>query len=251
MEDSKVSIITPLYNCENFISETIKSVIAQSYSDWEMLIVDDCSTDNSRQIVDEFVRTDCRIKYFKTAFASGSPAHPRNIGIEMAQGRYIAFLDSDDLWNSNKLELQIPFFSDDKVGIVFSNYVKVNIDGESKGSIITAPKQVTYFNLLKGNVIACLTSVYDRKKIGKVYFSKQGHEDFVLWLAILKKGYVAKNCGYVLAKYRVRKSSVSSNKLKVIKWYYNIYRENEKLSFMRTVYYLVITLIKSFFKYIK
>ncbi|MES2544633.1 MAG: glycosyltransferase family 2 protein [Bacteroidota bacterium] len=251
MEDSKVSIITPLYNCENFISETIKSVITQTYSDWEMLIVDDCSTDNSRQIVEEFVRTDNRIKYFKTESASGSPADPRNIGIEMAKGRYIAFLDSDDLWISNKLELQIPLFSDEKVGIVFSNYGKINEDGESNGRIIIAPNEVTYFNLLKGNVIACLTSVYDRKKIGKLYFTKQGHEDFALWLAILKKGYVAKNSGHVLAKYRVRKSSVSSNKLKVIKWYYKIYRENEKLSLVRTVYYLMIALSKSFFKYVK
>lgn len=251
MNNSKVSIITPLYNSENFIGETIKSVIAQTYIDWEMLIVDDCSTDNSRQIVEEFVRTDSRIKYFKTESASGSPADPRNIGIEMATGRYVAFLDSDDLWIPNKLEFQIPLFSDNKVGIVFSNYIKINEEGESNGGIITAPTEVTYSNLLKGNVIACLTSVYDCKKTGKLYFTKQGHEDFALWLAILKKGYLARNSDRVMAKYRVRKSSVSSNKLKVIKWYYIIYRENEKLSLGKTVYYLTIALNKSFFKYIK
>lgn len=251
MNNSKVSIITPLYNCENFILETIKSVISQTYSDWEMLIVDDCSTDNSRYIVEEFVRMDSRIQYFKTSSTSGSPADPRNIGIKMAKGRYIAFLDSDDLWISNKLELQIPLFSNNKVGIVFSNYTKINEDGESNGRIITAPNNVTYLNLLKGNVIACLTCIYDRQKIGKLYFTKQGHEDFALWLAILKKGFVAKNAGHVLAKYRVRKSSVSSNKLKVINWYYNIYRKNEKLTLMRTVYYLMIALSKSFFKYVK
>lgn len=251
MNNSKVSIITPLYNSENFIGETIDSVIAQTYIDWEMLIVDDCSTDNSRQVVEQYIKTDSRIRYFRTKSPSGSPSDPRNIGIKTATGRYVAFLDSDDLWVPNKLELQVPLFSDDKVAVVFSNYVKINEDGEFNGGVITAPTEVTYSSLLKGNVIACLTSVYDRKKTGKLYFTKQGHEDFALWLEILKKGYLARNSNLVMAKYRVRKSSVSSNKLKVIKWYYIIYRENEKLSLIRTFYYLTLALNKSFFKYIK
>ena len=169
----------------------------------------------------------------------------------MASGRFIAFLDSDDLWNCDKLYLQIPLFDDEKVGIVFSNYEKINEDGDTNERFVTAPSLVTYKKLMKGNVIACLTAIYDSKKIGKVYFTKQGHEDYAFWLSILKRGYIAKNSGHILAKYRVRKSSVSSNKFKVIKWYYKIYRQNEKLSVIVSIYYVFIALFKSFFKYIK
>jgi glycosyltransferase involved in cell wall biosynthesis len=251
MKNPKVSIITPLYNCEKFIAEAINSVIAQTQDDWEMLIIDDCSTDNSRLIVKEFIKMDNRIKYYKTNFPSGSPTTPRNIGIEMANGQFIAFLDSDDLWSPNKLEVQIPLFLDDNVGIVFSNYEKINEKGESNGRFIIAPNKVSYNNLLKGNVIACLTAIYDCKKIGKVYFNRQGHEDYAFWLSILKKGYFAKNSNYILAKYRVRKNSISSDKYKVIAWYYKIYRRNESFSVLRTAYYLVMALSKSFFKYVK
>lgn len=251
MQSHKVSIITPLYNSESFIAETIQSVIAQTYTNWEMLIVDDCSTDNSKSIIEDFSKHDDRIKYFKTSSPSGSPTIPRNIGIEMASGRFIAFLDSDDLWNSDKLQLQIPLFNDEKVGIVFSDYEKINEEGQSDKRFIFAPNKVSYKDLLKGNVIACLTVIFDSEKLSKLYFTKQGHEDYVFWLSILKKGYIAKNVGHVLAKYRVRKSSVSSNKFKVIKWYYEIYRKNEKLSVPQTLYYLIIALSKSFFKYVK
>lgn len=251
MQSHKVSIITPLYNSESFIAETIQSVIAQTYNNWEMLIVDDCSTDNSKSIIEDFSKHDDRIKYFKTSSPSGSPTIPRNIGIEMASGRFIAFLDSDDLWNSDKLQLQIPLFNDEKVGIVFSDYEKINEEGQSDKRFIIAPNEVSYKDLLKGNVIACLTVIFDSEKLSKLYFTKQGHEDYVFWLSILKKGYIAKNVGHVLAKYRVRKSSVSSNKFKVIKWYYEIYRKNEKLSIPQTLYYLMIALSKSFFKYVK
>ncbi|WP_264525317.1 glycosyltransferase family 2 protein [Flavobacterium sp. N502536] len=251
MQSHKVSIITPLYNSESFIAETIQSVLAQTYNNWEMLIVDDCSTDNSKSIIEDFAKHDDRIKYFKTSSPSGSPTIPRNIGIEMASGRFIAFLDSDDLWNSNKLQLQIPLFNDQKVGIVFSDYEKINEEGQSDERFIIAPNQVSYKELLKGNVIACLTVVFDSEKLSKIYFTKQGHEDYAFWLSILKKGYIAKNVGHVLAKYRVRKSSVSSNKFKVIKWYYAIYRKNENLSVLQTLYYLIIALSKSFFKYVK
>lgn len=246
-----VSIITPLYNSEQFISKTIESVIAQTYLDWEMIIVDDCSTDQSSEIVKSYMTSDDRIKYFKTTFPSGSPAKPRNIGIEKANGRYIAFLDSDDLWEQNKLETQLQFFEDDSVAIVFSNYEKINEQGIQNNRIITAPLLVDYKKLLKGNVIACCTCVYDSSKTGKLYFNNQGHEDYALWLEILKKGYFAKNTGLISAKYRVRNASISSNKYKVIFWIYTIYRENENMSIIKSIYYSFITLSRSFFKYFK
>lgn len=251
MIEKRVSIITPLHNSEQFISKTIESVIAQTYPDWEMIIVDDCSTDQSSEIVKSYIASDDRIKYFKTSFQSGSPTIPRNIGIEKSNGRYIAFLDSDDLWEQNKLETQIALFEDHSVVIVFSNYEKINEDGVQNNRIIKATIEVDYKKLLKGNVIACCTCVYDSFKIGKLYFNHQGHEDYALWLQILKKGYIAKNTGLVSAKYRVRKESISSNKYKVIFWIYNIYRKNEKISLVKSIYLSIITLSRSFFKYIK
>lgn len=251
MNNSKVSIITPLYNSESFIAETIQSVISQTYNNWEMLIIDDCSKDKSSEIVKTYKSLDERIKYFKTDFPSGSPTKPRNIGIEKANGRYIAFLDSDDLWEQNKLETQLRVLEDESVAIVFSNYQKINEQGIQNNRVIKAPKIVDYQKLLKGNVIACCTCVYDSSKTGKLYFNNQGHEDYALWLEILKKGYFAKNTGLVSAKYRVRNASISSNKYKVIFWIYNIYRQNERMSIIKSIYYSFLTLSRSFFKYLK
>lgn len=246
-----VSIITPCYNSSAYIQETIESVINQTYTNWEMIIVDDCSTDNSKDIIDIFCKIDKRIKYFKTEFSSGSPTRPRNDGIYISNGRYIAFLDSDDLWHSNKLETQIKLFQDPEVALVYTNYEKISENGISNNRVIIAPILVDYKCLLRGNVIACCTCVYDTHKIGKQYFLKQGHEDYALWLKILKKGFIGKNTGFVSAKYRVRHSSISSNKYKVIFWVYNIYRNNEKMSIINSVYFSFSTLSQSFLKYLR
>ena len=251
MKNPKVSIVTPLYNSEKYIADTINSVIAQTFLDWEMLIIDDCSTDNSKYIVEQFTTSDKRIKYFKTNFQSGHPTTPRNIGISMAKGRFIAFLDSDDIWLPNKLDIQIPLLLEDNVVIVFSNYEKINENGKESGRYIIAPEYVSYNSLLRGNVIGCSTSVYDCKKAGKIFFTKQGHEDFAFWLSILKRGYLAKNSSLILAKYRIRKNSISSDKFKVLMWYYKIYRVNESFSVVRSFFYVVIAIKRSFFKYIK
>jgi glycosyltransferase involved in cell wall biosynthesis len=246
-----ISIVTPLYNSEKYIAETIESVISQSYKDWELLVIDDCSTDDSKEIVEHFCSKDNRIKYFRTEIPSGSPTLPRNIGIGLAQGDFIAFLDSDDIWKSDKLETQIKLFENKNVAIVFSNYEKISENGFSSNRIIIAPLYVKYKKLLKGNVIACCTCIYDTRKVGKRYFSKQGHEDYALWLEILRDGYVAMNTGLVSSQYRVRKTSVSSNKFRTIFWVYNIFRSNEKLSFLKSMLYTSVTLTKSFFKYLK
>jgi len=249
--NTKVSIITPLYNSEKFITETINSVINQTYNKWELLVIDDCSRDHSADIVKEFSERDERIKYFKTDFPSGSPTIPRNLGIKLATGRYIAFLDSDDLWNFEKLMKQLELFSSIDVAIVYSDYEKISEEGLSTNRFILAPEKVSYNDLLAGNIIACSTCMYDTKKVGKNYFLKQGHEDYAMWLSILKKGFIAKNCNYVSMKYRVRDNSISSNKFKAILWVWNIYRKNEGLNLLKSSYYSILTLSKSFSKYIK
>ena len=244
-----VSVITPTYNAQQFLNECIQSVINQSYENWELLIVDDCSSDDSASVIQRHMQQDNRIKYFKTSNPSGSPILPRNIGIEKAQGRYIAFLDSDDVWLSNKLETQLKMFEQyEDMAISFSNYEKMTENGMRNNRLVLAPAIANYKQLLLGNVIGCLTAVYDTAKVGKVFFQNHPHEDYILWLEILKKGYVARNTNTVEAMYRVRKHSVSSNKLKSLTWQWDIYRNVEKLGLLRSSYYFLNYAYRAFKK---
>lgn len=228
------SIIIPCCNAAKYIAQAIHSVLFQTYPNWELLVVDDSSTDGSADIIQEYAQQDARIRYFKTDKPSGSPVLPRNIGIEHARGRFIAFLDSDDAWLPNKLESQLAMFDKyDDMAICFSNYEKMTETGERNERVIEAPLITTYQKLLRGNVIGCLTAVYDTEKVGKVYFPQHTHEDYLLWLSILKRGYVARNTGTVEALYRVREHSVSSNKLKTLSWQWDIYVNVEKLGFLK------------------
>lgn len=246
-----VSIITPTYNSELFIEKSITSVLLQTYDNWELIIVDDKSTDKTVSIVKQFSSKDKRIVLIELQNNSGSATVPRNKAIERANGRFIAFLDSDDLWLPTKLEEQISLFSDKITAIVFSNYEKMSENGFLNNRIIKCPKVVNYDQLFYGNVIACLTTVYDTEKTGKMFFEKVGHEDFVLWLKILKKGYIARNTNTVLANYRVRRNSISSNKYLTVKWIWNIYRNIEHLNYLKALYFFTCTMLRSTIKYVK
>ena len=246
-----VSIITPCYNASKYIAYTIESVIKQTYIHWELLIVDDCSKDNSADIIKEYSTRDKRIHYLKTDISSGSPVIPRNVAINKAIGHYIAFLDSDDIWLPTKLEEQLKLFNDEMTAVVYSNYEKINEEGIRNHRIITAPSKANYKNLLKGNVIGNLTGIYDLTKVGKIYCQNVRHEDYVLWLSILKKGYIARNTNTVTALYRVRENSVSSNKFKILSWQWNILRNIEKISLPKAIYYYLNYAIKAFLKAIK
>ena len=216
-----------------------------------MLIIDDCSTDGSIEIIEQYVKQDTRIKLFKTECNSGSPVKPRNIGIQNAQGRFIAFLDSDDLWLSDKLENQISLFDDNQVAIIYSNYEKISEAGDRKNRIINAPERLTYKQLLKSNYIGCLTAVYDVSKTGKIYFTDFRHEDYVLWLTVLRAGHIALNTNKVDALYRIRGNSVTANKLTVLKWQWDIYRNFLGLSVFPSIYYFCFYAGNAFLKHIK
>ncbi|RGN33240.1 glycosyltransferase family 2 protein [Bacteroides oleiciplenus] len=246
-----VSIITPCYNSASTIGDTIQSVINQTYKHWELLVIDDCSQDKSIEIIKAFAAIDNRIKSLKTDAPSGSPTLPRNIGIQEAKGRFIAFLDSDDVWLPNKLSMQIPLFVNSNVGIVYSYYRKVNENGKSIGRIIKSSARHNYMSLLYGNEMGCLTVIYDTKKTGKKYFKFIGHEDYNLWLDILKEGFIAQNVKVCLAMYRIRTNSVSSNKIKIVKWIWHIYRKEQGINFFFSLYYMFFDLLKSFIKYLK
>jgi glycosyltransferase involved in cell wall biosynthesis len=231
----KVSIVMPNYNGVPFIESSIRSVLIQTYVNWELIIVDDCSTDKSIEIIEKF--HDRRIELLKNQHNVGA-AKSRNKGIEYASGEIIFFLDSDDIWKPNKLEEQIRQY-DNKTVVIFSDYDLIDEQGNSLNKIIRAPVNVTYKNLLKTNHIGCLTGSYNVKLLGKRFFIKHGHEDYILWLSILKEGYNAMNVSQCLASRRILKNSLSSNKLKTIRWQWNIYRNIEKLSLFKSLYFFI------------
>lgn len=242
-----VSVIMPCHNAESYVSEAVKSVCCQSVTEWELVAVDDGSTDGTLQILRELEKQDGRIRVIALKQASGSPAAPRNKGIEDAKGRYIAFLDSDDRWLPFKLQNQLMLMKQGEV-FVYSNYEKVDHLGTRQGRIVTAPHEADYRQLLRGNYIACSTVLYDAEAIGKRYFKAIGHEDFCCWLDILREGFRARNTDTVEMLYRVTQGSVSHNKLKTIAWTWHIVRREQGLGWLPAVYYLMSHLLKATLK---
>lgn len=246
-----VSIITPSHNSSKFISKTIDSVLSQTYQNWEMIIVDDCSPDNSNKIIEQYIKKDNRIKLIKLEKSSG-PAVARNRAIKEAQGRYIAFLDSDDYWDKNKLSKQLHFMRQNDIEFSFTGYHRIKEDTNEIIDYQSVPENVDYETLLKQCVIGCLTVVYDTQKLKKKYMpSIMKRQDYALWLKILKKIPYAYGFNEPLAYYRVRKSSVSSNKLIASSYHWKVLREVEKLSFYKSVYYFGWYTFKSIIKYKK
>lgn len=243
-----VSIITPLYNSEKFIKEAIKSVQNQIYSSWEMIIIDDCSSDNSIQIIEKFVKKDERIRLLSNKTNLGVSAS-RNHGIKEAKGRFIAFLDADDLWNKEKLSTQIAYILKNNIGFSYTAYKKISENGETRG-LITIPETITYNKLLKSNYIGCLTVVYDTTIFPKVSFSNaRKSEDYLLWLKMIKKVGYAYGINTPLAKYRVLNSSRSSNKFDAVKFQWMIYYEIEKLGLFKSIYYFINYLFIGYKRY--
>lgn len=231
-----ISIITPSYKSEKFISSTIKSVINQSYQYWEMIIVDDLSPDNSNEIIDDYIKIDNRIKLIRLEENCG-PAIARNKAIEKSEGRYIAFLDADDLWKPEKLEKQIRFMEKYNLSLSYTSYDLTDEKNNDLGSFITKQK-VNYYDLLKTNRIGCLTAMYDTYKIGKVYMPNMiKRQDYGLWLKILKETNYAMGILEPLATYRIMNNSVSSNKFVAAQYVWKIFRDVEKLNIFQSVYY--------------
>lgn len=238
-----VSIVTPLYNSELYIKRTIESVKSQSYPFWEMLIVDDFSTDNGLQIVEEIGKHDNRIMVLKNSKNMGA-ALSRNKGIKAAQGEFIAFLDSDDQWHKEKLEKQISFMKKNEIGFTYTFYNHINEEGNEISVTNNLPLKVDYVSSMKSNKIGCLTAMYDVSVFGKVYMKDiRKRQDYTLWLQLLKKTKYAYCVPEILATYTVRKGSISSNKYSLIKYHWLIYRHIEKQSIFKSLYYLLYYII--------
>lgn len=233
-----VSIITPLHNGEDYVRETIDSVLAQSYNNWELIIVDDCSKDSGVNIVKEYMLIDKRIKLIQNENNSG-PALTRNTAINAAEGEFIAFLDSDDLWTSDKLSVQIEFMIKNNYPFTFSYYNQITEDGNFIKAVDNLTLKVNYLSSIKSNKIGCLTAVYNVTYFGKVYMENIAkRQDYTLWLKLLKRVDYAYCVPQVLANYRIRKNSVSSNKIKLVKYHWHIYRNIEKHSFVKSLYFI-------------
>jgi teichuronic acid biosynthesis glycosyltransferase TuaG len=230
-----VSIITPCWNVERLIGETIQSVQAQTFGDWELLIADDCSTDRTPAIVERFAASDPRIRLIRQP-RNGGPALARQAAIDQAQGRYLAFLDSDDLWLPAKLERQLAFAQKVGAPLSYTGFRRIDEAGSVTGRLITVPESLTYRQLLKNTSIATLTAMVDRHLAGKIAMRNEPYDDFCLWLSILKPGLVAYGLNEDLARYRVRGHSVSSRPLRSARWVWHIYRNVEKLSLLKSAW---------------
>ena len=225
-----VSIITPSYNSARFIQQSVESVMSQTYNKWEMIIVDDSSYDNSKEIINSLCKKDARIKSVFLEKNIG-PARARNLGIQKSSGKYIAFLDSDDLWDPYKLEKQISFMEDNNIAFSYTAYQSISEDGNTRYSIIKAPDVITYHDYLKNTIIGCLTVVLDRSKIGNLEMPDiRSSHDMAFWLLILKRGFYAYGLNENLASYRLVGDSNSSNKIKAAKDVWRVYRNIEKLN---------------------
>lgn len=254
MKDNLVSIITPMYKGAAFVGETIESVLRQSYQNWEMIIVDDCSPDDGAGIlvVEEFCKKDRRVKLIASAMNKGSSG-ARNIALHEAQGRYIAFLDSDDLWHESFLEEQLLFMETKAAALVFSSYRR--IDENTKEEILKpfiVPERVNYRSLLKTCPIFPSTAIYDQAKCGKFYFNEELgslRDDYVYWLSMLKKVDYGYGNSRILVDYRLRKSSVTANKKKVIKPQWNVLRKVEKRPLLECCFNITCWAVISYFKY--
>ncbi|EOQ02677.1 glycosyltransferase family 2 protein [Bacillus thuringiensis] len=231
-----VTIITPSYNAEKFIKETIQSVRNQTYTNWEMLIVDDMSNDNTRNIIKEAIEKDQRIKLISLEKNSGA-AVARNIGIDNAKGKYVAFLDSDDLWLPEKLEKQIAFMQAKDIAFSFTGYKIIKQSGESTSKVIYAPEKIGYNELLKNTIIGCLTVMLDIEKLGRIQMPNiRTRQDTAMWLKILKYEKYAYGLNEVLSQYRNVENSISSRKWKMAKMNWKLYRDIEGLSVVKSTW---------------
>lgn len=246
-QESLVSIIMPAFNCGDFIDKTLDSVIDQTYQNWEVIVVDDCSNDNTAQVVFDYIKSDDRIKYHRLEKNSGA-AVARNKAVEIASGKYLAFLDSDDLWFPMKLTRQIGFMKDNNYKFTCTSYTKIDESGTSLGRTILAKSKSDYDGLLKscpGNS----TVIYDAEDLGKFLIPDiRKRNDYVMWLMIIKKVDFLHGLIEPLGSHRIRADGISHNKTKLVSYHWRIYRDIEKLSLLKSSYLVLYWVVATVFK---
>lgn len=227
-----VSIITPTWNCEKYIAETVSCVLAQTYTHWELIIVDDCSHDRTREIIYPYMKKDSRIRYVRNEKNIGA-ALTRNYALRLAKGRWIAFLDSDDLWHPFKLEKQIKFMEDNEYSFSYTNYCEVDESTRAIGTYVSGPKHISKLSMYNYCWPGCLTVMYDVRKVGLIQIPDiKKNNDYAMWLRVVKKT----DCHLLnenLAKYRIRSGSISNHGyVELIKWHYRLFHEAEGMGLL-------------------
>jgi teichuronic acid biosynthesis glycosyltransferase TuaG len=244
-----VSIITPVFNSERFIEETIDSVLGQTCVNWELILVDDCSTDQTPELIKNYIQMDKRIRYIRLERNMGAAA-ARNRGLEAASGRYVAFIDADDLWMPDKLIKQLTLMKEKNVGFTFTAIEMI----DENDNIVKAKRAVVpvidYKFLLSNTMIACSSVVLDREMTGKFQMPdvRKG-QDFATWLMLLRGGLLAYGIDRTLVRYRLVNGSISSNKFGALKRTWKIYREQEHLNIPRSAYYFSLYALHALKKY--
>ena len=234
-----ISIITPVFNSEKYISEFIKSIQFQTYKNWELLITDDCSTDRTCELISNYAKRDKRIKLFKHKGNYGAGV-ARNNSIKHSKGNFIAFCDSDDQWVPTKLEIQIAFLKQNNLSFTYSAYDLINENGRYLKTILP-PKNLNYKMILRNNYVGCSTAVYDVKKLGKLFMPDiRKRQDWVLWIKILEVVGETIGVSESLVLYRVSRDSISSNKISLLKYNFNVYKNELNFGFFKSFYMMLI-----------
>ena len=235
MESDLVSIVVPVYNSERFIIDTLTTVKEQTYKNWELIFVNDCSSDNSKKVIED--NLDTRIKLINLKENSGA-AVARNTGIDAAKGRYIAFIDADDLWNAEKLEKQVSFMKENDCSFSFTGYEFANENGFSTGKVVHIPTKMNYKDAIKNTTIFTSTVMFDLEKISKdlIKMPIVKSEDTATWWKILRNGHTAYGLNEILSSYRRSANTLSSNKIEAIKRIWFLYRKVEKFNIFYAFY---------------
>lgn len=241
-----VSIIMPTYNCGPFIAQTIESVQAQTHTRWELIVADDCSTDDTAEVVRALAQDDPRIRYVRLETNSGA-AMARNRAMEEARGRYMAFLDSDDLWHPDKLRRQIDFMTSRGVALSCTAYAQVDEQGVPNGRIVRCPTRISYNRLLLDCPVGNSTVMYDVERLGRFEVPNiRKRNDDALWLRMLRSEPYMWGMPVVLMRYRLRSGSVSADKRSLVRYHWTLYRDIEHLSVARSAFHIgVWVLIKA------
>lgn len=243
----EISIITPVYNASKFLNETIQSVLDQSFKDWEWVLTDDHSTDNSVEIIRSI--KDPRILLIESKL-NGGAGYARNLSLEKASGRYITFLDADDVWENQFLEEMLSFMKKQNAELVYSSYVRCDENLNKILPDFEADRDVNFHNMLKTCRLSLLSSVYDSKRVGKEFFPKGSkREDHIMWLNLLKKIPEGKALKKTMAKYRMHPASISRKKSALVKEQYLVYRKYMGFSVFSSFYYTLAWAVNGFRKY--
>lgn len=249
MAERLVTVIMPARNAALTIGKSIQSVRDQSFTDWQLIVVDDASEDRTYDIIKWFAAQDPRIRLLRLPAQQGV-AHARNRGLDLARSRFVAFLDSDDTWESEKLQKQLAFMYESGTPITYSAYRRVDAEGNTLG-IVTPPTKVTWKMMLKANHIGNLTAMYDRTLLPQLRFKPVGNEDYIFWIQALEelgRPALATPSDKPLARYRVSDNSLSGNKLRSARWQWQNYRKSLGFSILRSSYYLTTYAIHGLLK---